>query len=276
MKRHVSTIPLLAALLIVSLCAGCVRLTGEVYRQAQDPGPFVQVTSVDDATVTLESGEELRIRGISTEGLTTDQRRLLSEWLEELLKEKAYERVALVEQEGGKVTLELSRPVPFPKWNFAGITLFPKVVEIGPMRQDVAASILNYGLAKADVSDVHDQQRKDWYLLAEREARENHNGIWGLQEMFFGRSRLAVGMTRQELLEQIRLSRKQYDPLEDEASHDRYVQQPPDEMVQSNGWLLTCPSRNSRFLGGGSGIILQLRFEGDRLIGITELSWVAG
>lgn len=67
MRVHVLTIAL-TALLVASLCAGCVRLTGEVYRQVEDPGPFVQV-----AAVTLESGEELQVFALLRRAFTVSR-----------------------------------------------------------------------------------------------------------------------------------------------------------------------------------------------------------
>ena len=92
----------------------------------------------------------------------------------------------------------------------------------------------------------------------------------------FGRARVALGMTKQEVLEQIRLSREQYDSLEDERSAELVADQPSETMKQSDTWRLTCPTRNSRFLGGGGGIILRLKFREDRVVRIVRFPWPAG
>jgi len=72
MRVHVLTIAL-TALLVASLYAGYVRLTGEVYRQVQDPGLFVQVAAVDGAAVTLESGEELQVFALLRRAFTVSR-----------------------------------------------------------------------------------------------------------------------------------------------------------------------------------------------------------
>ena len=97
-----------------------------------------------------------------------------------------------------------------------------------------------------------------------------------ISEQAFGRARIAVGMSKEEVLEQIELSRRQYQPLQDDGSTERYIAKPSDETVWSNEWLLTCPNRNSHVLGGGSGIILRLNFRDGKVVGIVRLPWLAG
>ena len=92
----------------------------------------------------------------------------------------------------------------------------------------------------------------------------------------FGRARIAVGMPRKEVLRQIELSRSQHQPLQDEQSTELYIARPSEETVDSDQWLLTCPSRNSHVLGGGSGIILSLKFTDDKVESIRRLPWLAG
>jgi len=95
-------------------------------------------------------------------------------------------------------------------------------------------------------------------------------------EVRFGKARIALGMEKEDVLEQIRLSRSQYTPLSSVDSAELFVKQPSDETVESDTWMLTCPTRNSRFLGGGSGIILDVRFSKGKVVGIKELPWLAG
>ena len=95
-----------------------------------------------------------------------------------------------------------------------------------------------------------------------------------IREQAFGRARIAVGMSKEEVLEQIELSRRQYRPLRDEDSTERYVGQPSDETVRSDEWLLACPTRNSHVLGGGSGIILRLDFRDGKVARIERLPWL--
>jgi len=89
-------------------------------------------------------------------------------------------------------------------------------------------------------------------------------------EIRFGRARIALGMDKQEVLEQIRLSRAQYDPLMDESSPERYVQQPPDDMIRSDAWTLTCPNRNSDVLGGGGGFMLKVEFHEGKVVKLSR------
>jgi hypothetical protein len=83
-------------------------------------------------------------------------------------------------------------------------------------------------------------------------------------------------MSKDEVLEQIRLSRSQYEPLKDENSTELFIGGLSEGTTESDTWVLTCPTRNSHVLGGGSGIILKLRFLNDRVVSITELPWLAG
>ena len=93
-------------------------------------------------------------------------------------------------------------------------------------------------------------------------------------EQAFGKARIAVGMSKEEVLEQIELSGRQYQPLQDDVGPELVIARPSDEVVRSNEWLLTCPTRNSHLLGGGSGIILRLHFRDGKVVGIVRLPWL--
>ena len=95
-------------------------------------------------------------------------------------------------------------------------------------------------------------------------------------EIRFGQVRIAIGMNKSEVLEQIRLSRAQYDPLLSEDSGDLFVKQPSDDTIASDTWMLICPTRNSHVLGGGSGIMLEVRFSKGEVVGIKQWPWLAG
>jgi hypothetical protein len=101
-----------------------------------------------------------------------------------------------------------------------------------------------------------------------------HAAAEAASECVFGAARIALEMTRADVLEQIKLSRSQYQPLKSDTSSELYVLQPTPATVESNEWLLTCPARNSRLLGGGSGIMLRLHFKAGRLARIQRLPWV--
>lgn len=109
-------------------------------------------------------------------------------------------------------------------------------------------------------------------------ANARSEGLQGKtrERVEFGRAHLAVGMSKDEVLEQIRLSRSQYEPLKDENSTELFIGGLSEGTTESDTWVLTCPTRNSHVLGGGSGIILKLRFLNDRVVSITELPWLAG
>ncbi len=96
------------------------------------------------------------------------------------------------------------------------------------------------------------------------------------EEFLFGQARIAVGMTKEQVLEQIRLSTSQYDPLQDERSTDLYVGHPSDDTIRSDTWYLTCPTRNSHVLGGGSGMMLGVQFRDGKVVRLTRGPWVAG
>jgi hypothetical protein len=96
-----------------------------------------------------------------------------------------------------------------------------------------------------------------------------------ISEQAFGRARIAIGMSKEEVMGQIELSRQQYQPLQDHRSTERYIAQPSDAVVRSSQWLLTCPNRNSHVLGGGSGIILRLNFRDGKVVRIVRLPWLA-
>jgi len=96
------------------------------------------------------------------------------------------------------------------------------------------------------------------------------------EEFLFGKARIAVGMTKQQVLEQIRLSRSQYKPLRDERRGELYIVQPPDDMIRLDRWNLTCPTRHSHVLGGGSGIMLVVRFCDGKVVRLTRGPWLAG
>ena len=95
-----------------------------------------------------------------------------------------------------------------------------------------------------------------------------------IQAQTFGKARLAVGMTKVEVLAQISLSRTQYKPLKSETSAQLYVSQPSQETIEADNWFLTCPSRNAHLLGGGSGIMLQLTFTDGKVSTIEQLPWL--
>ena len=95
-----------------------------------------------------------------------------------------------------------------------------------------------------------------------------------IQSQKFGKARITVGMTKQEVLMQIELSRAQYTPLKSEADSQLYVSQPSEETIRSDSWSLMCPSRNSHLLGGGSGIMLRLTFTNEKVSAIEQLPWL--
>jgi len=95
-------------------------------------------------------------------------------------------------------------------------------------------------------------------------------------EKVFGKAIIKLGMTKAEVLKQIELSRSQYNTLESEKSTELYIEQSEAETISKDEWILNCPSRNSRFLGGGSGIRLHLVFEKNKLKVIEILPWMCG
>ena len=136
-----------------------------------------------------------------------------------------------------------------------------------------------------------DGQTRDEYLkkddpkyVAQRNAfdtietrfREKFLGQVAKEEIAFGRARLALGMSKGQVIEQIELSRSQYTPLQDERATELFIKPLDAEARSSDEWMLTCPSRNSHVLGGGSGIMLQIRFKDGRVVSITQLPWLAG
>ena len=94
--------------------------------------------------------------------------------------------------------------------------------------------------------------------------------------MQFGQARIALGMTKAEVLQQIRLSQSQYRPLIDHESYEIFVQTPSPKEVESDRWTLICPARASPTVGGGSGIMLLVDFTDDVVVRIRELPWLAG
>jgi hypothetical protein len=112
---------------------------------------------------------------------------------------------------------------------------------------------------------------KKW--IQERELKKRSGFV---SEMVFGKARIEIGMTKAEVLKQIELSRSQYNPLESEQSTELYIQQPNAETIEKNHWLLVCPSRNSRFLGGGGGINYCIHFENGKVKLIDKLWWRGG
>lgn len=95
-------------------------------------------------------------------------------------------------------------------------------------------------------------------------------------EIRFGRAHIALGMDKPEVLEQIRLSRAQYDPLLSDDSGELFVQQPSDETIGLDSWKLVCPTRHSHVLGGGSGIVLEVGFSKGKVAEIKQWPWLAG
>jgi len=95
-----------------------------------------------------------------------------------------------------------------------------------------------------------------------------------IQEQKFGQARIAVGMTKKEVLEQIELSRKQYEPLFSWNSYEMFVQTPSAETVRTETWVLICPCRVR--VGGGSGIMLRLKFRDGKVVSIERLPWIMG
>lgn len=96
------------------------------------------------------------------------------------------------------------------------------------------------------------------------------------REVIFGRARISLGMTKVEVLEQIKLSREQYQPLEDESSSEMYIRQPGDDTIRGDVWNLACPARNSRVLGGGGGMMLGIRFREGKVVELSIGPWLAG
>jgi hypothetical protein len=94
-----------------------------------------------------------------------------------------------------------------------------------------------------------------------------------VESMSFGKARIAVGMTKEEVLAQIKLSREQYQPLESETA-EIFMTSPTPETIQKDTWSLMCPSRNSHMLGGGSGIMLHLEFRDNKVVSIRPSPWL--
>jgi hypothetical protein len=90
----------------------------------------------------------------------------------------------------------------------------------------------------------------------------------------FGKARIAVGMTKEEVLVQIELSRSQYKDMKSNTDTQIYISQPSEETIESDSWSLMCPSRNSHLLGGGGGIVLQLTFTNGKISAIEQLPWL--
>ena len=125
-----------------------------------------------------------------------------------------------------------------------------------------------YILTKGHGVSAHDQ------MIRLKQVRPAASDV--RKEFIFGKARIAVGMTREQVLEQIRLSRSQYKPLQDEYRADLYIAYPPDEMVRSDTWNLTCPTRNSYVLGGGSGMMLSVQFRNGKVVRLVRGPWGAG
>jgi hypothetical protein len=98
-----------------------------------------------------------------------------------------------------------------------------------------------------------------------------------VESQAFGKALVAVGMTKAEVLKQIRLSRTQYKSLktdETEPNPGCYIGQPSKDTIESNIWRLTCPSRISHFLGGGGGVILKVTYTDGIVSEIEQLPWL--
>ncbi len=125
------------------------------------------------------------------------------------------------------------------------------------------ATVLGCDIARSEESAKSDDAK------AEKIAKEEV-----IHEQAFGKARLSRGMTKEEALKEIALSRSQYDPLINEKSSEVYVEQPTKDTSQGNTWLLSCPSRNSKYLGGGGGIILKIKFNDNKISEIRRMPWV--
>jgi len=125
------------------------------------------------------------------------------------------------------------------------------------------ATVAAYDIARSEESSKSDDEK------AEKIAKEEV-----IHEQAFGKARVSRGMTKEEALKQIALSRSQYDPLINEQSNEVYVEQPTKDIVKNDTWILTCPSRNSKFLGGGGGIILKLKFSNNKISEMRRMPWV--
>lgn len=75
---------------------------------------------------------------------------------------------------------------------------------------------------------------------------------------------------------EIRFGRAQYDPLRSDDSGELFVRQPSDETIGLDSWKLTCPSRRSHLLGGGSGIMLEVGFSEGKVAELKQWPWLAG
>jgi hypothetical protein len=95
-----------------------------------------------------------------------------------------------------------------------------------------------------------------------------------IQSHAFSKARIAVGLTKANVLAHIALSRAQYEPLESDTDSQLYVSQPSDETIRSNNWFLTCPSRNAHVLGGGGGIMLRFTFTNGKVSAIKQFPWL--
>ena len=95
-----------------------------------------------------------------------------------------------------------------------------------------------------------------------------------VSEQVFGKARISVGMTKDEVLRQIEISRDQYQPLESDTGYELYVAQPSQETVQTDNWLLSCPARTSHLVGGGSGIMLRVEFRDGKVARLVRLPWL--
>jgi hypothetical protein len=101
--------------------------------------------------------------------------------------------------------------------------------------------------------------------------------LYKVESQAFGKARVAVGMTKAEVLKQIELSRTQYKSLKTDETDPNpgcYIGQPSEDTIESNIWQLTCPSRISHLLGGGTGMILKVTFTDGVVSEIEQLPWL--
>ena len=91
-----------------------------------------------------------------------------------------------------------------------------------------------------------------------------------------GDIRFQVGMTRNEVYEEIQRSRRPARPRTDEEEDDYSGMQiagPSEQELESDNWLLSVLAGDGNRFNPKDGVILRFLFRDDKLFAIFELPW---
>lgn len=154
-------------------CGGCIVPGAEVYRKAPLPEGCERIVGVHRTEMTLESGRNVVLAGVSLDGMTEEQVDAFQAKCAEILVNNCH----IVVAEGGKLARIDQLWYNMPKSNV--IPVFPRVVYVEASRADLGERLIAAGLCRAKPGELSEPELRERYVAAEQKAKERGDGIWG-------------------------------------------------------------------------------------------------